>query len=84
MAAAMADHRHSTRQKEPYKRDWCEGRESLYDRLSARSQVSALTVAIRGAAMRMKRTIKETPVLWNAFYNARPAVGRVLPRKEKV
>ena len=69
---------------EPYMRDWCKGRETLYDHLSARTQVGALTVAIRGAAMRMKRTIKETPVLWNAFYNARAAVGCVLRRKDKV
>jgi hypothetical protein len=46
--------------------------------------VGALTVAIRGAAMRTKRAIKETPVLWNAFYNAQAAVGRVLRRKDKV
>jgi hypothetical protein len=61
----MADHRHSTRQKEPYKRDWCEGGETLYHHLSAHTQVSALAVATRGAAMRMKRTIKENPE--NAF-----------------
>ena len=36
---------------EPYMRDWCKGRETLYDHLSARTQVGALTVAIRGAAM---------------------------------
>jgi CelD/BcsL family acetyltransferase involved in cellulose biosynthesis len=65
---------------EPYKRDWCEGRETLYDHLSARTLAGALVVAARRAAMRVKRTIKETPALWDVFYKSRAFAGRIFRR----
>jgi CelD/BcsL family acetyltransferase involved in cellulose biosynthesis len=66
---------------EPYKRDWCDGRETLYDHMSSRTPIGALAVASRRAAMHVKRTIKENPALWNAFYKLRAAFGGVLRRK---
>lgn len=61
---------------ESYKRDWCEGRETLYDHLSARTPAGAFVVAVRRAGTRVKRAIKENPALWNTFYNLRAAAGR--------
>jgi CelD/BcsL family acetyltransferase involved in cellulose biosynthesis len=61
---------------EPYKRDWCEGRETLHDHLSARTPAGALVAMLRAAAMRAKRTIKENPKLWDAFFKARATLGR--------
>jgi CelD/BcsL family acetyltransferase involved in cellulose biosynthesis len=68
---------------EPYKREWCDGRETLYDHHSARTPAGALIVTLRRAGLRVKRTIKETPALWNAFYNFRAAGGRYFRRSSE-
>jgi CelD/BcsL family acetyltransferase involved in cellulose biosynthesis len=62
---------------EPYKLDWCDGRQELYDHRSARTPAGAVVVAMRAIAMRAKRTIKENPVLRDAFFKAREALGRL-------
>jgi CelD/BcsL family acetyltransferase involved in cellulose biosynthesis len=60
---------------EPYKRDWCEERQTLYDHLSARTLKGAVAVFARSLAMRAKRTIKENPALWDAFFKLRSLAG---------
>ena len=65
---------------EPYKRDWCEGCDTLYDHVSARTPMGALVAASYRLTMRLKRMIKENPALWNAFYTSRATVGRLLSR----
>lgn len=61
---------------EPYKLDWCEQRQTLYDHFSARTPKGAAIVFLQALAMRIKRTIKENPALWNAFFKLRAAAGR--------
>jgi CelD/BcsL family acetyltransferase involved in cellulose biosynthesis len=65
---------------EPYKRDWCDERQTLHDHLSARTAKGALAVAARSVALHVKRTIKENPALWNAFFKLRSLVG---PRQSR-
>ncbi len=63
---------------EPYKRDWGDSCDALYDHVSARTPVGALAGAAYRLRMRLKRMVKENPALWNVFYNSRATVGRLL------
>jgi CelD/BcsL family acetyltransferase involved in cellulose biosynthesis len=65
---------------EPYKRDWCDERQTLYDHLSARTLKGAAAVLSRSLATRAKRTIKENPALWDAFFRLRSLVGAAKAR----
>jgi CelD/BcsL family acetyltransferase involved in cellulose biosynthesis len=62
---------------EPYKRDWCDERQTLYDHLSARTLKGSAAVFPRSVAMRVKHTIKENRALWDAFFKLRTFVGSV-------
>jgi CelD/BcsL family acetyltransferase involved in cellulose biosynthesis len=65
---------------EPYKRDWCDERQTLYDHLSARTLKGAAAVLSRSLATRAKRTIKENPALWDAFFKLRSFAGTAKQR----
>ncbi len=65
---------------EPYKRDWCEERQTLYDHLSARSLKGSAAVLTHSLAVRGKRAIKENPALWDAFFKLRSLAGAAKSR----
>jgi CelD/BcsL family acetyltransferase involved in cellulose biosynthesis len=65
---------------EPYKRDWCEERQTLYDHLSARTLRGSAAVLSRSLALRAKRAIKENPALWDAFFKLRSVAGAAKSR----
>jgi CelD/BcsL family acetyltransferase involved in cellulose biosynthesis len=56
---------------EPYKRDWSDTELSLYDYLQAGSGRGKLFGAMIAQFRRVKRFIKQSPVLWRAFSKAR-------------
>ena len=60
---------------EPYKRDWCDERQTLYDHLSARTARGLAAVAVHSATAKIKRTIKENPALWSTFFKLRSLIG---------
>jgi len=62
---------------ETYKRDWCDGAQTLYDHISFATLRGALVGAPAVGAQRMKRLIKQTPSLWRAYSKARALVGVV-------
>lgn len=60
---------------EPYKRDWCEDSKALYDHLGAARARGVVIVATMKAMQALKRKIKQTPALWNAFTKLRAWIG---------
>jgi CelD/BcsL family acetyltransferase involved in cellulose biosynthesis len=60
---------------EPYKREWCETRSTLYDHSAAVSVRGWPILALYAAARRAKRVIKQTPMLWSAFSAGRALAG---------
>jgi CelD/BcsL family acetyltransferase involved in cellulose biosynthesis len=56
---------------EPYKRDWSDVVLRLYDHLAAVTLPGAVVGATIASYRRMKRFIKQTPVLWHAYLKAR-------------
>jgi CelD/BcsL family acetyltransferase involved in cellulose biosynthesis len=56
---------------EAYKRDWCDTELKLYDYLAGATVAGRLVVATTIALRRVKRFIKQTPVLWHVFSKAR-------------
>ncbi len=60
---------------EPYKRDWCDSELSLYDFRAATSRRGRLAVTASVAAARMKRFVKQTPLLSQAVYRSRIAIA---------
>lgn len=60
---------------ERYKRDWCDTELELYDHISMATWRGAVIVIPILAMHRLKRWIKQTPVLWNAFSKGRAFVG---------
>jgi len=65
---------------ETYKRDWCDGVTPLYDHLSAASARGAFFRLPMAAKARVKRLIKQTPALWDAFRRLRSLSGRLSGR----
>ena len=65
---------------ERYKRDWCDTELKLYDFIAAATWRGALVAMPMLAAQRLKRWIKQTPVLWNAFSGARAFIGSLAQR----
>lgn len=57
-----------------YKRDWCDTELRLYDYLAGATIAGRLVVATTTALRRVKRFIKQTPVLWHVFSKARAFV----------
>lgn len=60
---------------ESYKRDWCDRGQTLYDHIAIVSWRGALVGASAAALQRLKRRIKQTPWLWQAFSKARALIG---------
>jgi CelD/BcsL family acetyltransferase involved in cellulose biosynthesis len=60
---------------EGYKRDWCDTEIKLYDYVSAATWRGALVAMPMLAARRLKRWIKQTPMLWSAFSAGRALIG---------
>jgi len=65
---------------ERYKRDWCDTELKLFDCIVASSWRGALVAMPMLAMQRLKRWIKQTPVLWSAFSAARAFAGSVTGR----
>jgi CelD/BcsL family acetyltransferase involved in cellulose biosynthesis len=66
---------------EPYKRDWCDGVQPLYDHVSAASPRGALVAAPALAVKKLKRGIKQSPLLWAWFSKARAWAGALKTRR---
>jgi len=60
---------------ERYKRDWCDTELKLYDYIAPVTWRGALVAAPMLAGQRLKRWIKQTPVVWSAFSAARAFSG---------
>lgn len=60
---------------EGYKADWCEVEIKLYDHLEAATVRGLMTLLPVVAFLKVKRFIKQTPVLWEAFTRLRAAAG---------
>jgi CelD/BcsL family acetyltransferase involved in cellulose biosynthesis len=65
---------------ERYKRDWCDTELKLYDFIAAATWRGALVALPMLGAQQLKRRIKQTPVLWNAFSGARAFIGSLAQR----
>ena len=63
---------------ERYKRDWCDTELTLYDYIAAASWRGALVAMPLLAAKRVKRWIKQTPAVWNAFSAIRAFIGSLV------
>jgi CelD/BcsL family acetyltransferase involved in cellulose biosynthesis len=62
---------------ERYKRDWCDTELKLYDFIAAVSWRGALAAAPMLAKQRLKRWIKQTPMLWASATKLREFAGRL-------
>jgi len=56
---------------EPYKLEWCEGSNPLYDHLEAATTSGWAALAYWSVFRSTKRYIKQTPVLWNTYSKLR-------------
>lgn len=65
---------------ERYKRDWCDTELKLYDHISAATPRGALVAGPARAARRLKRWIKQTPILWDGVSRARTLLGSLRAR----
>ena len=61
---------------EAYKHDWCDIEIRLYDHLAPATPLGVPAVAAIVAYRNLKRFIKQTPILWSAFYSARSLLLR--------
>jgi len=60
---------------ERYKRDWCDTELKLFDFIAAANWRGTLVAVPMRAVQRLKRWIKQTPVLWGAVSAGRSFVG---------
>jgi len=60
---------------EPYKRDWCDTEQQLFDYTAATSLRGLAPAAVALGWRRAKRAIKKTAPLWNAAVRLRAALG---------
>ena len=67
---------------ERYKLDWCEGGRPLYDHVSTATWRGALVAAPALAFKKLKRKIKQTPLLYAAFSKARAFVPALSGRRQ--
>jgi CelD/BcsL family acetyltransferase involved in cellulose biosynthesis len=65
---------------ERYKRDWCDTELKLYDYIAAATWRGMLIAMPLMAAKQVKRWIKQTPAVWNAFSAARAFIGSLAHR----
>jgi CelD/BcsL family acetyltransferase involved in cellulose biosynthesis len=63
---------------ERYKRDWCSEAQPLYDHVSAVSWRGAVVAGPAIAMHKLKRLIKQTPMLWGAFVKVRALAASLL------
>jgi CelD/BcsL family acetyltransferase involved in cellulose biosynthesis len=61
---------------EPYKRDWCDEVRPLYDYIATATLSGAAVALPLQVISRIKRTIKQTPILWALFTKTRAALSR--------
>jgi CelD/BcsL family acetyltransferase involved in cellulose biosynthesis len=67
---------------EPYKRDWCDTEQKLYDHVCAASWRGALLALFSIARRRIKRGIKHNAWLWSAVVRVRATLGLLRKRDE--
>ena len=60
---------------ERYKRDWCDTDLKLFDHVAFATWRGALVAVPLLVARRLRRLIKKTPILWNAFSQTRSVIG---------
>ena len=65
---------------EPYKRDWCDTELMLFDHISAATLRGAIVAGPMVAGQRLKRWIKQTPIVWSAVSRARALLGSLRGR----
>jgi CelD/BcsL family acetyltransferase involved in cellulose biosynthesis len=65
---------------EPYKLDWCDTGDKLYDHLAAANARGTLAVTLMSIKQRLKRGIKQTPALWKAYTKVRALAGAIRRR----
>jgi CelD/BcsL family acetyltransferase involved in cellulose biosynthesis len=65
---------------ERYKRDWCDGVQPLHDHVSAASWRGAVMTGPAITLQKLKRTIKQTPMLWAAVVKARAIAASLRAR----
>ena len=63
---------------ERYKRDWCDTELKLYDYIAPATWRGAFAAMPMLAAQRLKRRIKQTPVVWNPFSAGRALFGSLV------
>jgi CelD/BcsL family acetyltransferase involved in cellulose biosynthesis len=66
---------------EPYKRDWCDQSQPLYDYIASASLTGSLVASRIRLLHWVKRSIKQNPYLWAVFSKYRARVGPVLKRQ---
>lgn len=69
---------------EKYKLDWCEGAMPLHDHMSVASFRGAAFAAPALAVKKLKRTIKQSPLLWASFSKARGLAAALAGSAAKV
>jgi len=67
---------------EPYKRDWCDTEQQLFDYAAATSPLGLVSAVTARGWGRAKRAIKKSALLWNAVVHLRAAAGGVRKRPE--
>jgi len=67
---------------ERYKRDWCDTELVLYDYIVPVTWRGALAATPKLTAQRLKRWIKQTPVLWTVATKVREFIGALRPNAE--
>ena len=60
---------------ERYKRDWCDTELTLYDHIAPATGRGAIIALSMLAAQRLKRWIKQTPIVWKQFSAVRSLIG---------
>ena len=68
---------------ERYKRDWSDTESALFDHLAYARWRGAIVAMPTLTMIRIKRFIKQTPLLWNAFSKVRALVGTLKGRTDK-
>jgi CelD/BcsL family acetyltransferase involved in cellulose biosynthesis len=67
---------------EPYKLAWCDGACPLYDHVAVATWRGGLIAAPALTFKKLKRKIKQTPLLWAAFSKARAFAAALTARRQ--
>jgi CelD/BcsL family acetyltransferase involved in cellulose biosynthesis len=68
---------------EPYKRDWCDTEQQLFDHSAAVTLRGRPAAALALGWRRAKRTIKQSAPLWNAVVRVRTTLAALRKRKQE-